>query len=71
MAGTSGPYAALDAFAQQGEVAQQVEELVARQLVVAAQFEVVQVAEAPLPVRLLLLPQLGLPGERPRPTEGI
>ena len=44
MAGTSGPYAALDAFAQQGEVAQQVEELVAGQFVVETELQVVQVA---------------------------
>ena len=35
-----GPHAALDAHAQQGEVAEQVEQLVAGQLVVAAQLEV-------------------------------
>ncbi len=38
-----GPYAALDALAQQCEVAQQVEQFVACQFVVAAQFEVAQI----------------------------
>ena len=53
MAGAGCPDAALDAYAQQCEVAQQVEQLVARQLVVAAQFEVVQVACVDLDVGLV------------------
>lgn len=44
MAGAGSPYAALDAFAEQSEVPQQVEELVAGQFVVETKFQVVQVA---------------------------
>ena len=51
--GAGGPDAALDPYAQQREVAQQVEQLVARQLVVAAQFEVIEVARLDLDVGLV------------------
>lgn len=53
MPGAGGPDAAFDADAQQCEVAQQVEQLVARQFVVAAQFEVVEVARLDLDVGLV------------------
>ena len=53
VARAGGPYAALDPHAEQGEVAQQVEQLVARQFVVAAQFEVVQIARLDLDVGLV------------------
>ena len=48
-----GPDAALDPYAQQREVAQQVEQFVARQLVVAAQFEVIEIARLDLDVGLV------------------
>ena len=53
MSRAGGPDAALDPYAQQREVAQQVEQLVARQLVVAAQFEVIEVARLDLDVGLV------------------